>query len=293
MTRGTGHRHPPVFVRLGRRRIHSFHLCGVIAFGAALGVDAVLAVHVRAGALPVIVATACPIATFFATALVTKVLVGHERLVYYHHEIAILATTSAFLAIAHAPVLRYLDITVLFVGTFLSIGRIGCFLAGCCYGIRCTLGIRYGADHVAQGFPSEKADVPLLPVQLIESLAVAAIVFVGSRYAWHGPPGHALVWYVTAYGCTRFLLESLRGDVDVRPHLWGVSEAQWTSAACAVVVAALGQIHLVPKLSAGLLVACFLGAMAGGSAIRHVRSTRGRRPTEASPAPLLHWTVLP
>ena len=85
--------------------------------------------------------------------------------------------------------------------------RIGCFFAGCCYGIPHQLGIAFENPI---GAPS---GVPLVPVQLLEAL-VNMIIFV---YIWRFSAikrrwQDIAVRYMAMYASARFFLEFLRGD---------------------------------------------------------------------------------
>jgi hypothetical protein len=161
---------------------------------------------------------------------VSKAITGTAQLTYYHHEIAILASTALMLRVLRQPVLPYLDITVLAIGSVLAFGRAGCLLAGCCYGRPHRWGVCYHARHAAAGFPVYLVGVRLFPTQIVELLMVVAVVTVGAVHVLYGsPPGDALTWYVAVYGAGRFGLEFLRGDAG-RRYVAGFSEAQWTSA---------------------------------------------------------------
>jgi len=172
---------------------------------------------------------AASITIFLALTMATKILVGHELIIYYHHEIAVLSGVALFLRLLHQPVLPYLDITVLGLGVFLACGRIGCLLVGCCHGRPCRWGITYHVHHAAAGFTPYYVGIPLFPVQALESLFALAIVAFGvCRVLLGSAPGSSFTWYVIAYGFGRFCFEFLRGDPD-RPYFFGFSEAQWTS----------------------------------------------------------------
>lgn len=70
-----------------------------------------------------------------------------------------------------------------------SVGRVGCFLNGCCFG---------KAGH---------------PVQLYEStLLVALSAFLFARLSRRKKEGEVFAWYLAGYGTMRFALEFLRGD---------------------------------------------------------------------------------
>jgi hypothetical protein len=127
------------------------------------------------------------------------------------------------------PVLPYLDVMILGVGSFLVCGRVGCFLVGCCHGRPHSWGVCYRKEHADAGFTPYFVGVRLFPVQAVESLWVLCVVTTGVTVVLNGrPAGAALAWYVVAYDLGRFCFEFLRGDPD-RSYLWGFSQPQWIS----------------------------------------------------------------
>jgi len=207
----------------------NFRLSGSLGFILAIYFVLTLAETRELSLVILIVVALLTVIVFLTLVSVTKILSGAERIIYYHHEIAVLSAVALFLRATHQPVLAYLDITVLGLGTFLACGRIGCLLVGCCHGRPCRCGIRYTAAHAAQGFTPYYVGVPLFPVQALESIWAVMIVTVGTLTVLHGgASGSVLSWYVIAYGIGRFGFEFLRGDPD-RPYFAGFSEAQWTS----------------------------------------------------------------
>ena len=88
-------------------------------------------------------------------------------------------------------------------------GRIGCFLAGCCYGAPTDswLGVTFPAGSFAP------AGVPLWPTQLISSagdLMLAGVLLWMDRKKHYD--GKLTVWYLILYSVGRFLVEFLRAD---------------------------------------------------------------------------------
>lgn len=81
------------------------------------------------------------------------------------------------------------------------IGRIGCFTAGCCYGIETDsfLGIHFpGHDHAVH------------PTQLYEAFLLLILFVVAYQFYQHK---HSVkILYLLGYGIGRFLIEFLRGD---------------------------------------------------------------------------------
>src|SRR5262249_33355556 len=150
----------------------------------------------------------------------TKVLLGREALIYYHHEIAVLAVTALAAWALGAPVAAHLDAQALGLGAFLAFGRLGCLCAGCCHGRPARRGgVVYGAAPEAGGVAAPRRGVPLVPVQAIEAAAVCALVVVAALAS--ARPGAAFALYVSGYAVIRFALETQRGDA-CRPYRHGL-----------------------------------------------------------------------
>ena len=234
-------------VRLGGwRHVSGFRACGSLGF--VLGVALAVAVALRADRSVAIIAAVAALSAlvFLAVAMAHKLVTGHETLVYYHHQIAVMGAAAALLGALGEPPLPYLDATVLGIGASLVCGRVGCTLAGCCHGRPWRTGTRYGEDHVPVGFPAALAGVPLVPVQLFEAAwALVAVGAGGLAVATGAPPGTGLTRYVVTYAAGRALLEVARGDGS-RPVWRGLSEAQWTSVALLATMAGLGAAGVLP-----------------------------------------------
>jgi len=280
----------------------AFRAWGCAALGAALAVGFATAALTGLELRTMAAIAAAAVATFVLLAAGSAVTGGSVRLVYYHHELGILAVTWALLLLARRPPLPYLDATVLGLGGFLVLGRMGCLMAGCCHGRPAARGVRYGPAHVAQGFPPHLAGVPLLPVQALEAAGVTAIIAAGVPLAVRQEPGTALAWYVTAYGVLRFCLELLRGDAE-RPSWLGFSQAQWCSVLLVAGIVAAGWAGLVPaapwSLAAGggLVGAMLLLAAARSSPGSAHRLCSARHTAEvagllATTAPGMHMSTL-
>jgi hypothetical protein len=216
-------------MRFFDREWRSFQVCG--ATGLLLATALALALTAHAGLSQAVVAglVATGLITFLVLAMATKVLTGNETLIYYHHEIAILLCAAAVLSAFGLPVLPYLDLNALWLGVFLSCGRGGCLMVGCCHGRPHHWGVRYSEEHAAEGFPACYVGVRLFPVQALEALVVLSIVAAGAWQFLHDrPAGTVLSTYVVTYSAARIWLEELRGD-GARPYWGRFSEAQWTS----------------------------------------------------------------
>jgi prolipoprotein diacylglyceryltransferase len=216
-------------IRSGSHRLPAFQVCGY--GGLLLAIVLAACVVGRTGlsyqVMGAIVLSA--MATFLALVLATKIVTGEERIVYYHHEIAVMLAAAVVARLLHRPVLPYLDVTILGVGAFLACGRVGCLMVGCCHGRPSAWGICYREEHAREGFASYLVGVRLFPIQAVETLWVLFVVALGALFVWQGrPPGTVLAWYTIAYGGARFGFEFARGGAD-RPYTCGFSQAQWLS----------------------------------------------------------------
>lgn len=107
-----------------------------------------------------------------------------------------------------------------------SIGRVGCFLGGCCYGMKYD-----GPLHVIypESIGNTPVGVPLFPVQLVEAaLLVLLFVVLVIIYKKNPKPATQVLTYGFVYSLMRFVLEFLRGDKE-RGFLLGMSTSQLIS----------------------------------------------------------------
>ena len=96
-----------------------------------------------------------------------------------------------------------------------AIGRIGCLMAGCCYGSPTSLpwGITF-TNPLAAGNVGAPLDVALHPTQLYEAgaaLLILAVLLLAERRG-SGPPGRTFWRYIFLYAATRLGIEYFRGD---------------------------------------------------------------------------------
>lgn len=103
----------------------------------------------------------------------------------------------------------YFDIVLPSVAIAQGFGRIGCFLAGCCYGAETDS--RFGiVFHNSKFAPN---GVRLIPTQLISAAGMFAIAFVLFAYAKKAKKtGQVGALYMILYSAGRFLVEFLRND---------------------------------------------------------------------------------
>jgi Prolipoprotein diacylglyceryl transferase. len=240
---------------IGRRGRSSYVVCGVAGYVAGLTLGTALAVQSRLGIVALLVLALVPPATLLvAIALSTTGLV-RRRIVFYENAVAALGFTALALAVTRQPLARGLDLAILGIGTFLAIGRVGCFSVACCHGRRARVGVRYGWDHAAGGYTARWVGVTLFPIQLVDGAASACAVAVGTAIQLSPHvPGVPLAAYACVYGVSRFVLEFYRGD-DTRGYAAGVSEAQWTAVITVACVAAYRPAYWTLAAAAALVVA--------------------------------------
>ncbi|MGI5884972.1 MAG: prolipoprotein diacylglyceryl transferase family protein [Candidatus Spyradocola sp.] len=171
----------------------------------------------------------------------------------------------------HLSCLPLLDAAAPAIAIGHGIGRVGCFLAGCCYGrpMPPPLGI---VLPQALGAPR---DVPLFPVQLLEAacnLALGAfLLYYGRKRGRKGlapPAGRTSGLYLLLYAGERFFLETLRGDA-VRGFAGGLSTSQWGAllgAAAGLVL--LCRVVRIDLTAHGASVQARIGPLRASAALR-------------------------
>lgn len=122
-----------------------------------------------------------------------------------------------------------------------SIGRLGCFFAGCCYGKACDLPWAVTFTNPDSLAP---IGVPLHPTQLYSALTNLFIFiflcFFRGRKKFDGQ----LFWiYVLLYGVARSILEIFRGDFRGEP-VFGILSVSQTIGCIMAVFAVVMLIYL-------------------------------------------------
>lgn len=133
---------------------------------------------------------------------------------------------------------EYVDIAASSIPLFHGIARIGCFLAGCCYGIESKIGFTYkhalieSANHVSR-----------FPVQLLEALLNIILFFVLKHLLKNKKcEGKIIYIYLISYSVIRFFDEFLRGD-SYRGFVGCLSTSQFIS----ILIFAITIIILIVK----------------------------------------------
>jgi phosphatidylglycerol:prolipoprotein diacylglycerol transferase len=108
---------------------------------------------------------------------------------------------------------RVIDIAVVTIPLFHFWGRLGCFFAGCCYGIETQS--KFSILYTTYSHIEEKSiTVSRFPVQLIEASINLAIFFILIILLFkERQKGHLLLVYFFIYALIRIILEFFRGDL--------------------------------------------------------------------------------
>jgi prolipoprotein diacylglyceryltransferase len=127
----------------------------------------------------------------------------------------------------------------------LAVVRLGCFLQGCCYGVRSEVfGLRFAegsivyhsqvaADLIARGEPM----LPVVPAQLFEAAFLFILLFWSLRAVRKGVAS-VFVPAIVSYSVFRFAIEFVRAD-PARNSFGPLSTSQWVALVVIGVVAGL------------------------------------------------------
>lgn len=116
------------------------------------------------------------------------------------------------------------DIALPSVAVAQAFGRLGCFMAGCCYGkeTKAWYGIAFAHSEYCD-------NLKRIPTQLISSAGMFMIAFFLFWYAYHAKKaGQVGAAYMILYSIGRFCVEFLRGDLE-RGQVGTVSTSQFIS----------------------------------------------------------------
>lgn len=132
--------------------------------------------------------------------------------VFYGGFLGGLLTGYLYLKSKNQSLPTWLDHAAPVIALSYAIGRIGCLLAGCCYGSECYLpwAITFGSGVEAP------AGVPIHPTQiytiLSESLVFILLLKLEPRHFFKKNPGSLFYFWMILHGVFRLLIEQFRGD---------------------------------------------------------------------------------
>jgi phosphatidylglycerol:prolipoprotein diacylglycerol transferase len=131
-------------------------------------------------------------------------------LVFYGGLIPAAAVALLYLRRHRLPIWKLADLISPLIALGLFFGRIGCFLAGCCYGEETSLpwGVVFkNPESLA------RLNVPLHPTQLYDAAnGLAIFLFLNWMERRKTFDGQIFWLFLFLYSITRFLIEMVRGD---------------------------------------------------------------------------------
>lgn len=166
--------------------------------------------------------------------------------VFYGGLIAALAVAVWYMRKTRLPGWKTADVFAPAIALGHGIGRLGCFSAGCCWGIECHLpwAVTF-TDPVANQLVGVPLGVPLHPTQLYESFA--EFLIFGVLY-WRirkpHPAGAIISLYLMLYSTVRFVVEFFRYHEQANPFGGPLDTGQWISLALFLLGAAYFAVRL-------------------------------------------------
>ena len=160
---------------------------------------------------------------------------------------SVIGATAAFFAyrVRHKfPIRPMLDVIAPSAALGIALGRVGCFLNGCCYGDRCDLpwAVRFPAktgpwaSQVDRGWLVEGAawSLPVHPTQLYAAFdGIVLLALLTAFYPLRRRDGEVMGLLMLTYPISRFLIEHLRSDEGI--FLAGMTVSQCISVGLFVV----------------------------------------------------------
>ncbi len=133
-------------------------------------------------------------------------MISHGGLVFYGGAVVSFLSGAAYSKISKMPVLDTADLIAPYIALGHSIGRIGCFLNGCCFGKPAAifLGVAFG-DGVIR-----------YPTQIYSSVCLLLLyMFLRVCLEFRQFRGQIFFLYIIFYSAGRFYIEFLRGDSPI------------------------------------------------------------------------------
>ena len=146
---------------------------------------------------------------------------GSEGFVVYGGLIFGIAAAWLWCRKKNESFLRWMDLILPTVAIGQGFGRIGCFFAGCCYGLPTDspLGVVFPAGSAAP------AGIPLWPVQIFSSVGDFLIALALLLYEKRQPKrGSVAIAYLLLYSVGRFVIEYFRNDMRGSVGIFSTSQ---------------------------------------------------------------------
>ena len=164
-----------------------------------------------------------------------RIFFANEGFVFYGGFIAACLVALWYMKRRKLKVWKMADLLAPSIAIAHSIGRLGCFFYGCCYGkpTDSWVGVLFPPES-----PAGQSGISVIPTQIISSLALLAIFFILIAVRRYKKFNGQIFWlYVLLYAIIRFIIEFFRGDE--RGYIWIFSTSQFIGIFMAVIAAVM------------------------------------------------------
>ncbi|MBL8013285.1 MAG: prolipoprotein diacylglyceryl transferase [Candidatus Omnitrophica bacterium] len=152
---------------------------------------------------------------FFMQSPIEIIQIQNGGLAWQGGLIAGIPTAVIYLRRKNLPLLPFLDLASPYVALGQAIGRIGCFLNGCCHGREVSWGIYVPLYHER-----------LYPTQIYESVGLFAVFLILKKISARPHfNGEVMIVYLLLAAVLRFSVQFFRYDYD--PVFMGLGIFQW------------------------------------------------------------------
>lgn len=152
-------------------------------------------------------------------------IIGSDGFVVYGGIIGGIFAGWLYCRIKKLKFLAYFDLMMPSIALAQGFGRIGCFLAGCCYGKETSgpLAVTFTSSDLAPN------NIPLIPTQIYSSILDFVHFLLLLYVAKHKKAdGQVAACYLIFYSIGRFIIEFFRGDIE-RGSVGSFSTSQFIS----------------------------------------------------------------
>ena len=129
-------------------------------------------------------------------------------LVWYGGVVFGALTAVYFIKKRKIPVWKFADVVSIALSVGLGFGRIGCTMAGCCYGKECHAPFALVFTNPHSAAPLNVPLWPTEPVSAAANFLIALVLYL--LYRKRKVPGEVFGFYLIFYGIFRFLIEFVR-----------------------------------------------------------------------------------
>lgn len=244
----------PTLIKIGPVGLHSYGLMLALAFiigirlvqnGAArLGVskDQVADLGLLILAAAVVGSRLFYVVTHWAdyrAAPLSSLAIWDGGLTFYGGVLAALPVSFLYVRYKKLPFWKLADLAAPAFALGLGLGRIGCFLSGCCFGKPSDL--PWAMKFPAHSFAGYVFDCPIHPTQLYESIfgfaCFVLLLFLSRRKHF---AGFLMCLFIGLYGAWRLVVDLWRYYETTQVWALGLTNNQWISILMVLSAAAAG-----------------------------------------------------